>query len=182
MYFKLQIDYFLDVINTSQLVFDDQHFSTTMPNSSTVHSTQRSPTTPRSPHHDYDDNESWNDLNEDNSREYMIRIRTEEREAEYIRLEKYRIFIATWNVNGKLSNEEIEMRKYFLSMDQEAPDFYAIGFQELDLSKEAYLFDNFNKESHWLRLCQDSLHPDKRYEMVKSDRLIGKCVVVGGLF
>ncbi len=111
----------------------------------------------------------------DNSRDVIIRVRTEEREAEYTRYERYRIFVGTWNVNGQQTNEEAAMREAFLGVDrQQPPDFYAIGFQELDLSREAYLFDNYQREQYWLKLVTRSLHPKASYEMVKSDRLIGK--------
>lgn len=107
----------------------------------------------------------------------IIRVRTEEREAEYTRYERYRIFVGTWNVNGQLTTEERQMREAFLAVDAEhPPDFYAIGFQELDLSKEAYLFDNYTREQFWLKLVAKCLHPRASYEMIRSDRLIGMCL------
>lgn len=56
----------------------------------------------------------------------------------YMEHKGFRIFISTFNVNGKFPKESLGDN--WLSSDPNPPDIYAIGFQELDLSKEAYLF------------------------------------------
>jgi phosphatidylinositol-bisphosphatase len=43
---------------------------------------------------------------------------------------------------------------------------YAIGFQELDLSKEAYVFSESPKEEEWRKLVSVSLHPGAKYKQV----------------
>lgn len=56
------------------------------------------------------------------------------------------IYVGTWNVNGQLPPDSL---KNWLSCDDEPPDLYAIGFQEIDLSKEAFLFNEIPRADDW---------------------------------
>ena len=60
-----------------------------------------------------------------------------------------RVLCATWNVNGQSPSPK-EPVSDWLAATAEPPDVYAIGFQELDLSKEAFLFTESAKEAEWL--------------------------------
>ncbi|KAH9511630.1 hypothetical protein DERF_010077 [Dermatophagoides farinae] len=132
---------------------------------------------PESPEH-FGDYDTDNFLNSDFNRELQIQTATEERRNEYVRYVNYTLFIGTWNVNGQIMLNTDVMRTHFLSIDANAPDFYAIGFQELDLSKEAFLFNDNKKEDYWLQICEQSLHPERQYFLLKKIRLIGMMLII----
>lgn len=68
-----------------------------------------------------------------------------------------RLFVGTWNVNGQAAGST--GLSDWLSCDAEAPQLYAVGFQELDLSKEALLFADSPREEEWLTCVAMGLHP-----------------------
>lgn len=107
--------------------------------------------------------------------ETIIQAIIQAREKEYIEFKNYRIFVGTWNVNGKDPTQDLSS---WLAVDTVAPDVYAIGFQELDLSKEAYLFSDSAKEDEWLASVTRSLHKGASYVKVRLIRLIGMMLVV----
>ncbi|XP_053209515.1 inositol polyphosphate 5-phosphatase OCRL-like isoform X2 [Panonychus citri] len=110
------------------------------------------------------------------AREINIRLKMAMLEDQYTELKSFNIFIGSWNVNGQ--NCSVSLGENWLASDANPPDIYAIGFQELDLSKEAFVFNDSTREDEWLQACTLSLHPSATYVKVKLVRLIGMMLIV----
>ncbi|KAJ8340872.1 hypothetical protein SKAU_G00331630 [Synaphobranchus kaupii] len=103
-------------------------------------------------------------------RDNLIRCEMLKNEALYTYIREYRFFLGTYNVNGQLPKESLLP---WLGCTAEPPDIYCVGFQELDLSKEAFLFNETPKEQEWMKAVADGLHPGAKYALVKLVRLVG---------
>ncbi|XP_070568021.1 inositol polyphosphate 5-phosphatase OCRL-like isoform X2 [Ptychodera flava] len=108
-------------------------------------------------------------------RDGIVRLHMSKRDREFTVLQPFRIFVGTWNVNGQMPSEDLI---HWLARDAEPPDIYAVGFQELDLSKEAFLFNDSPREEEWYRKVRDGLHPGGKYKKVKLIRLVGMMLIV----
>ncbi|XP_046544350.1 inositol polyphosphate 5-phosphatase OCRL-like [Haliotis rubra] len=109
------------------------------------------------------------------AREVFVKRYMAQREEEFTNIEKLTVFCGTWNVNGQSPKEPL---KEWLVVDDEPPDIYAIGFQELDLSKEAFIFTDSPREAEWQKAVKNYLHPKAKYRKVKSCRLVGILLIV----
>ncbi|KAF2892289.1 hypothetical protein ILUMI_13885 [Ignelater luminosus] len=104
------------------------------------------------------------------NRESFLRYQLSLKEPEYTHQQEFSVFVATWNVNGQPPTVSL---KPWLSCDDEPPDVYAIGFQELDLSKEAFLMFDTPREAEWRKAIADAIHPGAKYRSVAYVRLVG---------
>ncbi|XP_059233309.1 type II inositol 1,4,5-trisphosphate 5-phosphatase isoform X1 [Mustela nigripes] len=103
-------------------------------------------------------------------RDTIVKSRLVQKEEDYTYIQNFRFFVGTYNVNGQSPKEGL---RPWLSHSIPAPDVYCVGFQELDLSKEAFFFHDTPKEEEWFKAVSEGLHPDAKYAKVKLVRLVG---------
>ncbi|XP_023556881.1 type II inositol 1,4,5-trisphosphate 5-phosphatase isoform X2 [Octodon degus] len=103
-------------------------------------------------------------------RDTIVKSHLVQKEDDYTYIQNFRFFVGTYNVNGQSPKECL---RPWLSHGIQAPDVYCVGFQELDLSKEAFFFHDTPKEEEWFKAVSESLHPDAKYAKVKLIRMVG---------
>ncbi|XP_044731936.1 inositol polyphosphate 5-phosphatase OCRL isoform X2 [Chrysoperla carnea] len=110
------------------------------------------------------------------ARDAIFRYQMAMKENDYTHLQDISVLVATWNVNGQ-PPVNVSLRPW-LAADATPPDVYAIGFQELDLSKETFIFNETRREEEWREAVVNSLHPGARYRQVALVRLVGMMLIV----
>lgn len=108
-------------------------------------------------------------------RESLIKYEMLTKEDDFTYSRVFKIFVATWNVNDR--HAVISLNNW-LSVDEDPPDIYAIGFQELDLSKEAFLFDQTSREDEWYIAVLEGVDSRAKYIKVELVRLVGMMLIV----
>ncbi|XP_059061805.1 type II inositol 1,4,5-trisphosphate 5-phosphatase-like [Achroia grisella] len=108
-------------------------------------------------------------------RESLIKRKMYDKELEYTYTKTFTVFCGTWNVNDKSPVLSLEG---WLNVDEEPPDIYAVGFQELDLSKETFIFDQTVREEEWSNAVVRYLNIRAKYVILEKVRLIGMLLMV----
>jgi phosphatidylinositol-bisphosphatase len=85
-------------------------------------------------------------------------------------------------VNGRKPHDDegaaISMDDWLAAgLPVDSPDLYAIGFQELDLSKEAFIRNNSSHEDIWTPPIESALATKGEYTKLHSKQLVGTCML-----
>lgn len=109
------------------------------------------------------------------ARESIIKYQMQLKEDDYTNSQVFQIYTGTWNVNGQPPTVSLHD---WLGIESQPPDIYAIGFQELDLSKEAFLFDFTARETEWYNAVMAAVDKRVKYYKVDLVRLVGMMLIV----
>ncbi|KAF7258607.1 hypothetical protein EG68_04130 [Paragonimus skrjabini miyazakii] len=92
--------------------------------------------------------------------EQLVRQQLLDRVDQYCTFESVRIFIGSWNVNGR-QDANLSLDDWLMPLDDQPPaDIYVIGFQELDLSLGAVALNKTSPaalEDRWTLQLQSAL-------------------------
>lgn len=105
-------------------------------------------------------------------RESKFQEELERRENEYMKYVPYKIYVATWNVNGQAPGD-ICLDEWLHAMHDTdvQPDIYAIAFQELDLSAKAFTVSEKQPDPIWIQKIMNAV--GGKYVHLESVRLVG---------
>ncbi|PAA54918.1 hypothetical protein BOX15_Mlig026163g1 [Macrostomum lignano] len=125
------------------------------------------------------------DANGDNQREakrHLLRDYLRERQREFTNYSDLLVHCGTWNVNNQF-DDSFDLTEWLQPpRDQRAPDIYALGFQELDMSPLSntmtYITQRSDREEKWIRLCQRCFPSSHCYSIVKTVRLLSTFLLV----
>ena len=60
----------------------------------------------------------------------------------------------------------MDLRPWLRFRPADAPDIYVLGFQELDLTAEAFIFNDSTREEDWSRAIEAAFHDGHSYRKV----------------
>jgi hypothetical protein len=122
--------------------------------------------------------------------------RLNEREDEYITYKQFHILVGTFNVNNRQppSNTFLEEWLYSVTKVDDnkeyiLPDIIAVGFQEIDTSSGAYIYDDRKKEDEWeciirktIKHCYKARNENHKFDLLTRVRLMGKLEIENLIF
>jgi phosphatidylinositol-bisphosphatase len=92
--------------------------------------------------------------------------------------EPYKIFCGTWNVNLNAPNTKLDLSKWLL-VGSDAPDIYAIGFQEINMSPDTILLSESRPDQPWINKIEEGLAKSSEpYSMLKCVRYVGMMLTI----
>eukprot|EP00048_Salpingoeca_helianthica_P022785 m.20360 g.20360 ORF g.20360 m.20360 type:complete len:907 (+) comp7810_c0_seq1:39-2759(+) len=115
-------------------------------------------------------------------RESWINSQMASRALEFTKMRSVSVCLGTYNVNGKYPVEEdkslMDLRPWLRFRPSDSPDIYVLGFQELDLTAEAFIFNDSTREEDWSAAIEASFHDGHNYRKLKSKQLVGMLLMV----
>lgn len=113
--------------------------------------------------------------------------RLKEREDEYITYKQFPLLVGTFNVNNRQPPSNTLLEDWFENVMKNengkqtiAPDIIAVGFQEIDTSSGAYIYDDKKKEDEWelilrktIKACFKSKDDNGKFQLLNRIRLMG---------
>ncbi|KAJ2547597.1 hypothetical protein EV175_005156 [Coemansia sp. RSA 1933] len=121
------------------------------------------------------------------TKEAWILHSLKKRSAEFIHNHKLNAFVGTWNVNGQEPADAKELSQWlrFVPADTDSmarervPELLVLGFQELDVRAEAFVYNNSVKDTEWTEAIERSMGDARHwYSKMASKQLIGMFVMV----
>lgn len=116
-----------------------------------------------------------------------LEIRLKEREDEYTSYKQFYVLVGTFNVNNRQAPPNILLQQWLQQVtnpegtkEEHIPDIIAVGFQEIDTSGGAYIYDDKKKEDDWEQTVKKTItacyeHKEKvQFELLNRVRLMGK--------
>ncbi|CAF5031164.1 unnamed protein product, partial [Rotaria sp. Silwood1] len=118
-----------------------------------------------------------------------LEIRLKEREDEYTCYKQFYVLVGTFNVNNRQAPSNILLEEWLYQVNDNnnenkqqiyIPDIIAVGFQEIDTSGGAYIYDDKKKEDEWeqivrqtIKLCYEKNNEENiKFELLNRVRLM----------
>ena len=116
-----------------------------------------------------------------------LEIRLKEREDEYTSYKQFYVLVGTFNVNNRQAPSNILLQQWLQQVtnreetkEEYIPDIIAVGFQEIDTSGGAYIYDDKKKEDDWEQTVKKTIaacyeqKENVQFELLNRVRLMGK--------
>lgn len=110
--------------------------------------------------------------------------RFKDREDEYFTYEQFYVLIGTFNVNNRTAPAAVLLDEWIyrqIENSRRFPDIIAVGFQEIDTSGGAYIYDDRKKEDEWDQIIRRTIQSSykskdekSRFQLLNRVRLMGK--------